>query len=283
MNMQGIKSFAHGLKKWTMKNSPVILAGLGVASLIGTAIAVAKGTVKATRIIDRETMKIVDTRSRMVGNWNKRELEIDGLIKVPDKKDPKHCEFRLPYKEMIKLTWKCYIPATIIAAGSIACIVGGTVQGQKRLAALSALYSMSEKALKEYQEKAKEVVGEKNAEKISDKVAEDRILTNKGQGFVRTDYGTTKVIDSWTGQRFLSDIDFIKRTVNEVNSAIVHGDSVSLNEWHAWLGIDPCMCGDEIGWDCDALIEISYRAKLDENDEPCIVLDYKERPKHLYR
>lgn len=277
MNMQGIKSFAHGLKKWTMKNSPVILAGLGVAGLIGTAVAVAKGTVKATKMVDEAK------QHRLKVGKRDNDENIEGLIKVPEDKGKTYGHYRLPYKETVKIVWKCYIPATIIAAGSIACIIGGTVQGQKRLAALSALYSMSEQALKEYQEKTKDVVGEKNAEKISDKIAEDRIITNKGQGFVRTDYGTTKVIDSWTGQRFLSDIDFIKRTVNEVNSAIIHGDSVSLNEWHAWLGLDSCMCGDEIGWDCDALIEISYRAKLDENDEPCIVLDYRERPKYLFR
>lgn len=250
MKMQEIKSIVQGLKKWTVKNSPVILAGLGVAGLIGTAVAVAKGTVKATKIVEE------------------------------------HKKEELTKKEIVKLTWKCYIPSTIIAAGSIACIIGGTVQGQKRLAALSALYSMSEQALKEYQEKTKEVVGEKNAEKISDAVAKDRLERHCGSEDIVLDtgHGMTKFFDLWTGRYFRSDIDFVKRMVNEANSAIIHGDSMALNEWYAWLDLPlvQAQAGDDIGWDCSELIEINYRAVLDKNDEPCVMLEYKTPPKGLW-
>lgn len=280
MNMQGIKSFAHGLKKWTVKNSPVILAGLGVAGLIATAVATAKATVKASKIVE-------DVKSYRLETGTRDEDEnIEGLIKVPDNKEKTYGHYRLPVKEMFALTWKCYIPAAIIGAGSIACIIGGTVQGQKRLAALSALYSMSEQALKEYREATKEVVGEKNTEKISDKIAEDKLKMHKCPDdlVLNTGQGITLFFDSWTGRYFRSNIDFVKRLVNDYNSAIIHGDTVSLNEWYGSLSLPQVSsaAGDEIGWDYDALIDIAYHSKLNENDEPCVVLDFTERPRMLY-
>lgn len=282
MKIQSIKSFAHGLKIWTTKNSPVILAGLGVAGLIGTAVATYKATVKATKIIEKEK------RERLKSDRDENE-NIAGLIKVVDKKvssknDP--CgTYRLPRKDAFKMTWKYYIPAVILGAGSIACIIGGTVQGQKRLAALSALYSMSQEALKEYQEAAKELVGEKNAEKISAAVQDNHMAKNPcPEEFIKnTGAGITLFYDDFTGRYFRSNIDTVKRTVNDLNAKMYQGglnmgDHITLNDFYEAIGMDHVRFGEEIGWDGRVCIELAYRSKLNDNDDPCVVIEFVNWP-----
>ena len=46
---------------------------------------------------------------------------------------------------------------------------------KKRIASLAGAYLMSETALKEYKEKAKEVVGAKKAQQISDEIVQDHM------------------------------------------------------------------------------------------------------------
>lgn len=251
MKTPDIKSFVKGIGRWANKNSPVILAGIGIAGLVATAVAATKATIKATKIVEE-----------------RKQTALNPVTK----------------KEIVAATWKLYIPTAIIAAGSIACIIGGTVQGQKRLAAISALYSMSEQALKEYKEATKEVVGEKNADKVADKVAENKMAVHKcpDELILNTGKGNTLFYDSWNGRYFRSDIDVIKRIVNDLNSSIIHGDAVSANSFYAEVGIPLILNGDEIGWDCEALMEFSYRPKLNDKDEPCIALDYTERPRYLW-
>lgn len=271
MNLQGIKNLAQNVIKWGKTNSQIILAGIGVAGLVGTAFTAAKGAMKAQKIIETENQK----------------RKADVLRKGPElvnKPTPSRYVTQLTKIEMFKITWKCYIPSVIIGAGSIACIIGGVVSGQKKLAAMSALYSMSEQALKEYKEAAIETVGEKKANTIDDTVTDNKMKRTEipDELVLNTGEGITLFFDEWTGRYFRSNIDYVKRYVNDCNSAIVHGDAMTLNEWYGGLGLPMITAGDEIGWDCDALIEMGYKSKLTDKDEPCVVLEFKERPRPLY-
>lgn len=276
MNLQGIKSFAHSTMQWAKNNSQIILAGLGVAGLVATAIATAKGAVKATRIIDEEK------QSRAIKAFcdtGKTEPcgDFDGDMKYT-------LATPLTKRKKFALTWKYYIPAVIIGAGSIACIIGGTVQGQKKLAAMSALYSMSEQALKEYTEKTKELVGEKKANAIKDGVQNDHMnKTPYSEDLtIITGHGNTLMYDDWNGRFFRSDIDFVKRMINDLNAQLFHGTnfgSVTLNELYDALDLPTVRYGQDIGWDGSESIELSYDAKLNQNQEPAIVLEFVNWPK----
>ena len=127
------------------KYSPQILTGIGIAGMIATTITAVKATPKALQLIDEREIK-----------ENKR----------------------LSTTEVIKTTWKCYVPAAVTGTLSVACLIGASSVSLKRHAALATAYTLSETALKEYQEKAVEVVGEKKEQAIRDAVVKDKLAGN---------------------------------------------------------------------------------------------------------
>ena len=78
-------------------------------------------------------------------------------------------------KEIVATTWKCYVPAAVTGVLSTACLVGASSANLRRNTALATAYSISETALKEYKEKAVEVVGEKKEQAIRDAVAKETL------------------------------------------------------------------------------------------------------------
>lgn len=242
------------VKMAVSKHSPEILTGLGIAGMITTTILAVKATPKALELIEDK----------------KDELD----LYPTDKLTP---------IETVKATWKCYIPAAVTGVTSVACLVGASSVNMKRNAALTAAYNLSATALAEYKEKVIETVGEKKEKIIRDKVAEERINKEpvNQSAIIVSGNGNTRCFDTITKRRFISDIETIKRIVNELNRRMVNGeDYISLNEFYYELGLDGSGIGDELGWNVGTgLIELDFSAQLDTDGTPCIVIDYTVAPK----
>lgn len=254
MNKINMSALLKNVKMGIGKRSPEILTGLGIAGMVTTTILAVRATPKALELIEDR----------------KDELEI-----CPTE--------RLPPVETVKITWKCYIPAAITGVTSIACLIGASSVNLRRNAALTAAYNLSATALSEYKEKVVETIGEKKEEVIRDKVAEDRLKkepVNKSSIIV-TGNGQTRCFDTITKQRFMSDIETIRKIVNDLNARMVRGeDYISLNEFYYELGVDSVSIGDELGWNiCSGQIEVDFSAQLDTDGTPCIVIDYTVAPK----
>ena len=236
------------------RHSPEILTGLGIAGMITTTILAVRATPKALELIDKR----------------KEELDI-------------HQREKLPVVETIKTTWKCYIPAAITGVSSVACLIGASSVNVRRNAALPAAYNLSPTALSEYKEKVVETVGEKKEQAIRDKGAEERIKKDpvKPSTVIVSGNGTTRCFDTITKQRFTSDIETIRRVVNDLNQRMINGDDyISLNEFYYELGLDAVSIGDELGWNiATSKIELDFSAQLDTDGVPCIVIDYMVAPK----
>lgn len=253
MNNKNMADLFKGFKMAVSKHSPEILTGLGIAGMITTTVLAVKATPKALELIQDK----------------KDELELDD-------------EEKLPIAETVKTTWKCYIPAAMMGATSVACLIGASSVNVRRNAALTAAYNLSTTALTEYKEKVIETVGEKKERAIRDKVAEEQINKNpvKQSAIVVTGNGNTRCFDMITKRRFVSDIESMRRIVNELNRRMLNGDDyVSLNEFYYEIGLDSCLIGDEIGWNVrDNLIELDFSAQIDDDGVPCIVVDYVYPP-----
>ena len=165
-------------------------------------------------------------------------------------------------------------------------LIGAGTVHSKRNAALATAYNLSTTALAEYKQKVIETVGEKKEQTIRDKVAEERINKEPANPstIIVSGNGNTRCFDTITKRRFISDIETIKRIVNELNRKMVNGeDYISLNEFYYELGLDEVSIGDELGWNVvRGLIEIDYSAQLDTDGVPCIVIDYTVAPKRGY-
>lgn len=238
-------------------HSPEILTGFGIAGMITTTVLAVKATPKALSLIENK----------------KEELELTESEKLRP-------------VETIKATWKCYVPAMVTGVSSVACLVGASSVNARRNAALATAYNLSATALSEYKEKVLETVGEKKEQIIRNKVAEDKVNKEpvNPSAIIVSGNGNTRCFDTITKRRFTSDIETIRRIVNELNRRMVNGDDyISLNEFYYELGLDGTKIGDELGWNVTTgLIDLDFSAQLDTDGVPCIVIDYMIAPKRGY-
>lgn len=252
-----VKSIGENLSK----HSPQILTGIGVAGLVSTAVLAVKATPKAVEILNEQRLIRADEDEDFVYG------------------DHENC--KLPPKEIVELTWKLYIPAIVTGAVSIACIIGATTIQNRRAAALASVYSLSELALKEYQEKVRETIGEGKELKIRDEIVKDRIERDPvaGKEVILTSRGEHLCFDTMSSRYFRSNLESVRRSVNDLNEQLLNETFVSLNEFYDYLGISHTKLGGDMGWSLESgKLEMHYTGQLAENGEPCMCLDYRVVP-----
>ena len=120
-------------------------------------------------------------------------------------------------KEIIKTTWRLYIPAIgcfIVTTLSVVGLGWQSIKRARQLATVTGLYAMSQTDLKAIREKAKEVLGEKKErEKIEDEVAKDRleqaVKANSGN-IISTGHGDKLFMEWLTGQLIRTSPEYVE-------------------------------------------------------------------------
>lgn len=255
MKMKSIQEVTKNAGIVIKKNSPAILTGASVAGLITTTVLAVKATPRALSILEA--------------------AEDESLEKLTP-------------LEMAKLTWKCYVPTTLMGVATIACMISAHSIQLRRNAALASAYSIAETALREYHEKVVETLGETKARSIKDKIAQEKIkkdpISNKE--VIVTGKGDMLCYDALSGRYFKNNIENLRRIQNDFNRNLINEMYVSLNEVYYAMGLPGIGVGDDLGWNVDTMIEFHFSAQLTEDGEPCIVVDYlvgpKEEFRHLY-
>lgn len=258
MSKLTLSKIAGNMRTSLSKHSPEILIGLGIAGMITTTVLAVKATPKALALIDEK----------------KDELDVE----------------ELPPVEVVKATWKCYVPAAVSGVASIACLIGSHSVNARRNAALATAYKVSETAFSQYRDKVIETVGEKKEKVVRDKVSEQQIKDNpvSNTEVIITGKGQTLFFEPLSSRYFYSSIEKIKRAENKLNHDIVtdpFNGSVSVNDLYEELGLPHTMTGDNMGWNLDiGMIEIYLSAQMIEEGEhegePCAVLNYTNRPEY---
>lgn len=252
-----IANIVRSTKGFMQKHSPEILTGIGVTGMITTTVLAVKATPKAIELID-------DKKDALSREYGTRVEE-------------------LSYKEIITVAWKPYIPSVLIGIASISCIIGASAVNAKRNAALATAYTISERALVRYRDKVIDTIGEKKEKEIREKISQDQVDKNpvsKTQVYI-TQKGNTLCRDEISGRYFRSDLDQIRKIVNELNRDMTFQDYISLEEFYNKLGLEPTKNSAYLGWNlADGLIELNFDTCLADNDEPCIVIDYNIAPKY---
>jgi len=249
-----VKKAAYQMRHLIIKNSPTILTGLAVGGLVTTTVLAVKATPKALDILER---------NKHFGR------QIDDFTNL----------------EIIKLTYKCYIPAAVMGGVTIACIIGANTVNLRRNAALASLYSLSETAMKEYKTKVIETIGEKKEQVVRDELAKDKIKNNpvNDKEIIITGEGNLLCFDAFSGRYFKSDIETIKRVMNHLSRELLSNTMISLNEMYADLGLGGTQMGDMLGWHVDdGLIEAEFSSQLTETGVPCLVLGFVTEPRYIY-
>lgn len=253
MSKFSLRKLVSGVQKFTIKHAPEILIGSGIAAGITGTVLTIPATVKAVRAVDTK----------------KKEEEKDSLTK----------------KEVFKTCWKYYIPPVTMVALSTASLLKGQSVHARRTAAITAAYTLSETAFSEYKEKVIETIGEKKEKEVRDKIAQDHIDRDpiNNREVIITGKGDTTCYDTWSKRYFKSDLEKIRRAVNELNRQMIQEMYVSLNDFYDELGLSHSDLGYKMGWNLDkGLIDIYPSAQLDENDEPCIAISFTVEPQYNF-
>lgn len=228
--------------KFLDRNSIYILTGVAITGVVLTGVLVADATPRALSIIKE-----------------------------------RQCITKL---DKLKATWKCYIPAGISGIITIGSIISINTINQKRNAAIAGLYSIAQTTLNEYREKVIEVIGENKERKIRDEIDGDKVL-NGPTNIIFTGTGDVLCYDSLTGRYFTSDIEKIRRIVNELNKELLTAMFIPLNDLYYELGLEGTELGNQLGFDIDkGLLEIKFSSQLTKEERPCLVLNYTVYPKY---
>lgn len=247
---------AKHVERVAVNNSPAILTAIGVTGTVTTAIFASKASFKAADII--------------------REMESEEG--TPD--DPKQ---RLVART--KATWQLYIPAVGVGTATIACIVFANQIGTRRAAAMAAAYSMSEKAFTEYREKIVEKIGETKEQEARDEIAQERVERNPlGSQVIVMNDREVLCFDQYTGRYFNSNMETLKQAQNKINYRMIRDNYASLNDFYDYIGLEWVPTGDDLGWNSDAMLELSFTTVLSDDQRPCIAIDFHTVPvRNFYR
>lgn len=250
---------------FTKKNSPAILTGLAIIGVISTAYSAYKAGSRAGKILEEYHKDMKDCRR--------------------DDKEAKRAVVGETAKKMIPVM----APTTIMGASTIACIVGSHSVSSRRIAALSAAYSISESTVKNLNSKMEEMLGEKKTRAVKDAIMKDKLKSDSekdrnllsDENFVFPNDGTVLCKDLQSGRLFHSNAEKIKQAIVKCSYDIISDMYVSLNDFYAAIDspeLPGIPIGNDIGWNVDDIVNgklpITLTALLTEDNRPCLCIDY---------
>lgn len=249
-----ISKIAKDAKGILRNNTPAILAGIGVGGVVATGIMSARAGMKASQIIEED-------RARQG---------------APE--DP-----RARLKNDAKLTWQCYIPAASVAVTTITAIVAGQQVSARRQASMVGLYSITERAFKEYKDEVLKVVGEEKAEAIEEATAA-RTLARHPEEDRTIVFGAGKVacFDTLSGRYFESDFESIRAAANDLNAQCIDNVYASQNDWFRLLGLPLLPNGDDLGWNTNHRIDVRITSTMTPDNKPALCIKYGNTPHPNY-
>lgn len=256
-----LKTFAKAARRSVSRNASKILGGLAITGGITAVYFAVTATPKAMILLDEK----------------KKELGVE----------------KLDAKTIIKTAGPVYIPAAVSMGLSAACTIGGIHVDERRNAALAAACTLSESALKTYQDKVVETIGKEKEQEIREAVTLDKMAKCPepksipvAKGVKSDDISYDQMVKCWeslSGNYIWTSKNALERALNGANKQLLSDFRVTENDLFDYLGMEHNRNGDLLGWDTETTLEIEtfYASKLDEDGMPCLVLDYATPPKWL--
>jgi hypothetical protein len=244
------------ITNFVQDNSTSILTGVAVAGVVGTVALAIRATPTA----------LEDLAAAREDKQMNIPLEVEYKVKLTP-------------AEIFRVTWKTYLPAALSGAATIACIIGANAVGLRRNAALAASYTLVDSAFREYRDKVVEMFGDKEETKVTEQIAEDRIraATTSNEVFI-VGSGEVLCYDMLTGRLFKSDAESIRRAANDVDAQVLDDHYASVNDFYRFVGLDPVLVGDELGWNVDHRPKLKLSAHKTDCDQPALAIGWERFP-----
>jgi hypothetical protein len=250
-------------EKFVTDNSPGILTGLGVAGAVTTAILAGRAGFRVGMDASTQYHEAV------------REGE-DAHENLPL---PEHL---LENKHLVKTYWKEFIPAGVSGAVTVTAIVAANSIGSRRAAAITAAFKLSEKLSEEYKEKVVKTLGLQKEEKMRSELAAEKMNANPpAAGMIIVAGSDVLFLDELSGRYFQSQVDTVRKAVNEINHKVNNFFHASLTDFYELIGLEGTSFSNAVGWNSDELLEIQITPTM-YGDKPAILLGYNHEPIHGY-
>lgn len=238
--------------KFLYKHSGIILTTLGVAGAVATAV-----------VATKQGKKI-------------KEHEDEILKENPDADE----------KEILKETWKDYMPTVGVTAGTVICIVSLYATDKKKQAALISICMWSRSQLEKWREKIRERdydTYEEIAEEIKRENRSDRKnpyggKTTKAHKSTTTEIAKTDIhygepvlaYDELGEEFFETSLEDLLDERYQINRHFIVNDYMCVNDYRMYLGLRDLDWGWDIGWS-QYIGEIHYGYRwIDMELVPCI-------------
>lgn len=240
-------------KLFLKRNASTILTCLGGIGVVTTAVLTAKATPKALRVIEEA----------------KEEKGED-----------------LTVMETIVVAGPKFVPAMVIGAATVTCIVGANVLNKRKQAALISAYALIDRSYNEYKDKLKELYGEETHQSIVDAIAiekaEDMQITavnlcSACDMSLEENYSEPVLFyDEFASRYFEATIEQVLMAEYHANRNLVLRGYVPLNEFYEFLGIAPTEHGDTVGWSVEDefyWIDFNHRKVLLDDTLECYIIE----------
>lgn len=187
-------------------------------------------------------------------------------------------------REALKELCKILAPAAAATMFTGACIVGSQVIAHRQYGALMAAYMMGNDKLKAFESSAAKLLDENKMDEVRQEIAQQRVLANpvtSHSGMViDTGKGSTLCLDLMSGRYFKSSVEYIRMAQNDINEQITGDWSATLNDFYSFLGLDTIKLGDDLGWNPNNMLKLSFDSCLTSSGEPVLVMDYEAYPEY---
>lgn len=243
------RSFAKKMKR----NAPKILKAAGLVGLVASPVLAVIGTIPAVRAYDKR----------------KEELGVE----------------KLPVKEVIKTTWKYYVPTVAVTSISTAAAIKGDAIQDKRTALLAAAYGAAERTFAEYKDKVVEKLGEDKAKEVDKEVMVQQLEENKPLAvrapyIQSTGYGDLLFYEPMTGTYFYSTVERVLSGVRDLSIQLMNERTADLNDLFFLWNLRETDAGGLIGWNVGrhSTVHVSLPGYADDPDFPNGVFMIKYDP-----
>lgn len=240
-----VMTYANVARNFVRDNTPAILTAFGVTGTLGTAYLTGKAAYESHPII----------------------ADYEYANGIPD-------STREMYIQRGKLVWKLYIPAIVSGTSTVLCIVIAARVGSRRTAAITAAYTLSERALVEYREKVTETLGANKEQKLRDELAQEKVAKNPPGPTIITGDGQVLCYEMFTGRYFNSTMENLRRAENNINAHLIKHDRATVSDFYDEVGLPYTSYSGEVGWESDKMLELEYSTVLSEDSRPCIAFAY---------
>lgn len=281
------------LKTTVVKNLPTILTVCGVVGTIGTVVTARQDTLRAEAKLAEARRKLLDEKydiyvqAKKLSKQNKSDNAIAEELHVDKEEIVDILQNDIDTMEKAKIYATSYIPTTLMAGVTVACIVGSNHASKQQLAALAGMYALSQANLNEYKDKVKEFMGEEKAQEITDGIIGDRIRNNPPTPSNTEPLGMTNGVnlsmwyDVYSDRYFYSSSDRIRRAELDAQEMLNQNHELSINDIYGLLGLRENPAGEVVGWTAKSnpTVHIKRTSIWDSNiDEPigAIVMNYSD-------